>query len=169
MAATTRSRSTKRPIRSAPRRLRVRHHDAALRLLVDDDAERSYDYDMASRERTLRKRQEIPPATIPRTMSPAALYARGADGAEVPVSLLIAKTWRSTARAPLLLYGYGAYGIAMPASFSANRLSLVDRGFIYAIAHIRGGADKGWGWYLAGKREQQDQHVRRFRRRRPRT
>src|SRR5260221_71930 len=55
--------------------------------------------------------------------------------------------------APLLLYGYGSYGMAMPASFSANRLSLVDRGFVYAIAHIRGGADKGWGWYLDGKRE----------------
>jgi oligopeptidase B len=55
--------------------------------------------------------------------------------------------------APLLLYGYGSYGHAMPASFSANRLSLVDRGFVYAIAHIRGGADKGWGWYLDGKRE----------------
>ena len=53
----------------------------------------------------------------------------------------------------MLLYGYGSYGMAMPASFSANRLSLVDRGFVYAIAHIRGGSDKGWGWYLDGKRE----------------
>jgi oligopeptidase B len=55
--------------------------------------------------------------------------------------------------APLLLYGYGAYGHAIPAAFSANRLSLVDRGFIYALAHIRGGTDRGWGWYLEGKRE----------------
>ena len=59
----------------------------------------------------------------------------------------------ATAHAPLLLYGYGSYGMAMPASFNANRLSLVDRGFVYAIAHIRGGTDKGWGWYLDGKRE----------------
>ena len=56
-------------------------------------------------------------------------------------------------RAPLLLYGYGSYGMSMPASFSANRLSLVDRGFVYAIAHIRGGSDQGWSWYLDGKRE----------------
>ena len=62
-------------------------------------------------------------------------------------------TSSATASAPLLLYGYGSYGMAMPASFNANRLSLVDRGFVYAIAHIRGGTDKGWGWYLDGKRE----------------
>jgi oligopeptidase B len=54
-------------------------------------------------------------------------------------------------RAPLLLYGYGAYGHPLPASFSANILSLVDRGFVYALAHVRGGTDKGWHWYLDGK------------------
>ena len=75
------------------------------------------------------------------------------DGAEIPISLLHLKDLPRDGSAPLLLYGYGAYGISMPASFSANRLSLVDRGFVYAIAHVRGGADKGWGWYLAGKRE----------------
>ena len=75
------------------------------------------------------------------------------DGAEVPVSILHRRDLTRDGKAPLLLYGYGSYGMAMPASFSANRLSLVDRGFVYAIAHIRGGADKGWGWYLDGKRE----------------
>jgi oligopeptidase B len=70
----------------------------------------------------------------------------------VPVSFLHRKGLVRDGAAPLLLYGYGSYGAAMPASFSANRLSLVDRGFVYAIAHIRGGADKGWGWYLDGKR-----------------
>src|SRR5260370_31733553 len=74
-------------------------------------------------------------------------------GAEAPISILHRKDLARDGRAPLLLYGYGSYGMAMPASFSANRLSLVDRGFVYAIAHIRGGADKGWGWYLDGKRE----------------
>ncbi len=72
---------------------------------------------------------------------------------EVPVSILHRRDLARDGSAPLLLYGYGSYGMAMPASFSANRLSLVDRGFVYAIAHIRGGADKGWGWYLDGKRE----------------
>ena len=65
----------------------------------------------------------------------------------------IARILKRDGSAPLLLYGYGSYGMAMPASFTTNRLSLVDRGFVYAIAHIRGGADKGWGWYLDGKRE----------------
>jgi oligopeptidase B len=71
----------------------------------------------------------------------------------VPVSLLHRRDVKPDGSAPLLLYGYGSYGMAMPASFNANRLSLVDRGFVYAIAHIRGGADKGWQWYLDGKRE----------------
>jgi oligopeptidase B len=79
--------------------------------------------------------------------------AKAHDGAEVPVSILHRKDLARDGKAPLLLYGYGSYGMAMPASFSANRLSLVDRGFVYAIAHIRGGADKGWGWYLDGKRD----------------
>ena len=71
----------------------------------------------------------------------------------MPVSLLHRRDLVRDGNAPLLLYGYGSYGMAMPASFSANRLSLVDRGFVYAIAHVRGGSDKGWGWYLDGKRE----------------
>ena len=79
--------------------------------------------------------------------------AKSHDGAEVPVSILHRRDLKRDGSAPLLLYGYGSYGMAMPASFSANRLSLVDRGFVYAIAHIRGGSDKGWGWYLDGKRE----------------
>jgi oligopeptidase B len=112
-----------------------------------------YDYDMASRERILRKRQEIPSGHNPADYVTTRIMAKSHDGAEVPVSILHRRDLKRDGRAPLLLYGYGSYGMAMPASFSANRLSLVDRGFVYAIAHIRGGADKGWGWYLDGKRD----------------
>jgi oligopeptidase B len=112
-----------------------------------------YDYDMASRARTLRKRQEIPSGHDPADYVTTRIMATSHDGAEVPVSILHRKDLVRDGAAPLLLYGYGSYGMAMPASFSANRLSLVDRGFVYAIAHIRGGTDKGWGWYLDGKRD----------------
>jgi len=112
-----------------------------------------YDYDMVSRTRTLRKRQEIPSGHNPADYVTTRIMAASHDGALVPVSILHAKNLVRDGNAPLLLYGYGSYGMAMPASFSANRLSLVDRGFVYAIAHIRGGADKGWGWYLDGKRD----------------
>jgi oligopeptidase B len=112
-----------------------------------------YDYDMAKRTRILRKRQEIPTGHDVTDYVTTRIMAISHDGAEVPVSILHRKDLRRDGGAPLLLYGYGSYGMAMPASFSANRLSLVDRGFVYAIAHIRGGADKGWGWYLDGKRE----------------
>ena len=111
-----------------------------------------YDYDMAKRTRILRKRQEIPSGHNPADYVTTRIMAKSHDGAEVPVSILHRRELKRDGRAPLLLYGYGSYGMAMPASFSANRLSLVDRGFVYAIAHIRGGADKGWGWYLDGKR-----------------
>ncbi len=112
-----------------------------------------YDYDMASRTRTLRKRQEIPSGHHPDDYVTTRIMATSDDGAEVPVSILHRKGLKRDGTAPLLLYGYGSYGLAMPASFNTNRLSLVDRGFVYAIAHIRGGADKGWGWYLQGKRD----------------
>ncbi len=112
-----------------------------------------YDYDMAGRTRTLRKRQEIPSGHNPADYVTTRIMATSHDGAAVPVSILHAKDLKRDRTAPLLLYGYGSYGMAMPASFSANRLSLVDRGFVYAIAHIRGGTDKGWGWYLDGKRD----------------
>lgn len=112
-----------------------------------------FDYDMVSRARTLRKRQEIPSGHNPADYVTTRIMATSHDGAQVPVSILHRKDLARDGSAPLLLYGYGSYGTAMPASFSANRLSLVDRGFVYAIAHIRGGSDKGWGWYLDGKRE----------------
>ena len=112
-----------------------------------------YDYDMASRQRTLRKRQVIPSGHDPAAYVTRRIMALGHDGALVPVSILHRRDLRLDGSTPALLYGYGSYGTAMPASFSANRLSLVDRGFVYGIAHVRGGSDKGWGWYLDGKRD----------------
>ena len=111
----------------------------------------TWDYDMRTRERVLRKRQEVPSGHEPADYVTRRLLAPAPDGELVPVTLLYAKTTPLDGGAPCLLYGYGAYGIAMPAQFSTNALSLVDRGFIYAIAHIRGGTEKGWRWYREGK------------------
>ncbi|MFG1347802.1 S9 family peptidase [Xanthobacter autotrophicus DSM 431] len=110
-----------------------------------------WDYDMASRARTLLKRQEVPSGHIPANYVTRRVFASAPDGESVPVSLLYREGTPLDGSAPLLLYGYGAYGITIPAGFATNRLSLVDRGFIYAIAHIRGGTDKGWRWYADGK------------------
>ncbi|MFN0218060.1 MAG: S9 family peptidase [Hyphomicrobium sp.] len=111
----------------------------------------TYDYDMQTRARTLRKRQEVPSGHDPKNYVTRRLFAPATDGELVPVTLLYAKSTPLDGSAPALLYGYGAYGISMPASFSTARLSLVDRGFIYAIAHIRGGKDKGYSWYTNGR------------------
>jgi oligopeptidase B len=110
-----------------------------------------FDYDMATRERTLRKTQEVPSGHDASDYVTRRVFATAGDGESVPISLLYHRTTPLDGSAPLLLYGYGAYGISMPAAFSTSRLSLVDRGFIYAVAHIRGGKDKGYGWYKAGR------------------
>jgi oligopeptidase B len=112
-----------------------------------------YDYDLATHERELRKRQVIPSGHNPADYVTRRLFAPAPDGEQVPISILHRKGLALDGSAPLLLYGYGAYGTPMPAAFGANRLSLVDRGFVYAIAHIRGGTDKGWHWYTDGKLE----------------
>ena len=113
--------------------------------------ERLFAYDLETRERTLLKEQEIPSGHDPSDYETRRIEAPAADGAGIPVSLLYRKGTPLDGSAPCLLYGYGSYGMSMPAAFSGNRLSLVDRGFIYAIAHIRGGSEKGYGWYLDGK------------------
>jgi oligopeptidase B len=112
---------------------------------------RVYDYDMATRVRVLRKEQEIPSGHDPEKYRTGRILVASHDGVEVPVSLLYRADLKRDGSAPLLLYGYGSYGHAMPASFSTSRLSLVDRGFVYAIAHIRGGMDKGYNWYRSGR------------------
>ena len=110
-----------------------------------------WDYDMSSRARTLLKRQEVPSGHDPADYVTRRLLAKTANGQTVPVSILHRKGVKPDGTAPLFLYGYGAYGFAMPASFSTARLSLVDRGFVFAIAHVRGGTEKGWHWYQDGK------------------
>jgi oligopeptidase B len=112
-----------------------------------------FDYDMETRERTLRKTQEIPSGHDAANYVTRRVMAPARDGETVPVSLLYRKGTPLDGTAPLLLYGYGAYGMSIPAAFSTNALSLVDRGFVYAIAHVRGGKDKGYRWYKDGKRE----------------
>ncbi len=110
-----------------------------------------WDYDLKSRARTLRKRQEVPSGHDPAAYVTRRLQAKAPDGETVPVSILHRRDVKADGTAPLLLYGYGSYGYAMPASFNTSRLSLVDRGFVYAIAHVRGGTEKGWHWYQDGK------------------
>jgi oligopeptidase B len=110
-----------------------------------------WDYDLATGARTLRKRREIPSGHDPANYVTRRVMAPAADGETVPVSLLYRKTTPIDGAAPLFVYGYGAYGASIPAGFNSDRLSLVDRGFVYAIAHIRGGTEKGWRWYRQGK------------------
>ena len=115
--------------------------------------QRVFDYDMTTRERCLRKEQEVPSGHDAADYVTRRLFAESHDGAMAPISLLHRNDIKLDGSAPLLLYGYGSYGAAMPAAFVTNRLSLVDRGFVYAIAHIRGGTEKGYGWYLDGKHD----------------
>ncbi|MCI5073550.1 S9 family peptidase [Oricola sp.] len=111
-----------------------------------------FDYDMRTRERALLKTQEVPSGHDPDDYVTRRILAPSHDGAQVPVTLLHRKDTPLDGSAPCLLYGYGSYGISIPASFNTNCLSLADRGFVYAIAHIRGGKDKGFAWYEDGKR-----------------
>jgi oligopeptidase B len=99
------------------------------------------------------KTQEVPSGHVIDDYVTRRILAPAADGELVPVSILYHKDTKLDGSAPCLLYGYGSYGITIPASYSTSRLSLVDRGFVYAIAHIRGGKDKGFAWYENGKRD----------------
>jgi oligopeptidase B len=110
-----------------------------------------FDYDMEARTRSLRKTQEVPSGHNASDYVTRRLYAPAPDGETVPISLIYKQATPLDGSAPLFLYGYGSYGITIPAAFSTSRLSLVDRGFVFAIAHIRGGKDKGYRWYTEGK------------------
>ena len=110
-----------------------------------------YDYHLAEKKLETLKVQEIPSGYDASQYTTERLTIKARDGAMVPVSLVYKNGTKLDGSAPLHLYSYGAYGYAVPPSFSTTRLSLVDRGFVYAIAHIRGGDDLGRNWYLQGK------------------
>ena len=121
-----------------------------------------FDYDMRSRTRVLRKMQEVPSGHDPSHYVTRRIFAPAHDGETIPVTLLYRKDAKLDGSAPLWLYGYGSYGISIPAGFNTNILSLVNRGFIYAIAHIRGGQEKGRRWYKTGKMDKKENTFRDF-------
>jgi len=112
-----------------------------------------YDYDAAARALTVRKVREVPSGYDASLYATERLMVPARDGKSIPVSVVYRKGFEKDGKGPLYLYAYGAYGYAIPPGFSTDRLSLLDRGWACAIAHIRGGDDLGYGWYLDGKAE----------------
>ncbi len=112
-----------------------------------------YDVDLRTGERTLMKRQPVLGGYDPALYDSTQILAIADDGTEVPVSLVWKRSLRRGQPQPLLMYGYGAYGIPVDPYFSSSRLSLLDRGVVFAIAHVRGGGDRGRRWYDEGKLE----------------
>ena len=110
-----------------------------------------FDYNCSTKEKSLKKIQEIPSGFNSDLYSCKRFLCPGHDGAQIPLTVFHKKDLLLDGTNPLLLYGYGSYGITIPDSFSTNRFSLLDRGFIYAIAHVRGGREKGQEWYDDGK------------------
>jgi len=110
-----------------------------------------YEYDMRSRRRELLKTTPVLGGYKPARYRTERIWARGADGSEIPISLVYRRGTRRDGRSPLLLNGYGSYGLSRDPAFSSIRLSLIDRGVIFAIAHIRGGSELGRRWYEDGK------------------
>jgi len=110
-----------------------------------------YDYDMGTREREFRKQTEVLGDFSSDKYQSRRVFATAEDGTHIPISLLYSKDTPLDGSAPLYLYGYGSYGIIIDSDFSSIRLSLVDRGYIFAITHVRGGMDLGWDWYEGGK------------------
>jgi oligopeptidase B len=111
----------------------------------------TYDYNMVSKEKTLLKQTEVLGGFDANNYQSERVFVTARDGAEVPISIVYRKGVKKDGSAPLLLYGYGSYGYSMDAYFNSSRLSLLDRGFIYVIAHIRGGQEMGRQWYEDGK------------------
>jgi oligopeptidase B len=110
-----------------------------------------FDYDMNTRKATLRKETEVPGGFDKKNYKSERLFATAKDGTKIPLSVVYRKDTKLDGSAPLLLYGYGSYGYSIPPTFSSNLLSLLDRGVIYVIAHIRGGGELGEEWREAGR------------------
>lgn len=110
-----------------------------------------FDYDCKSKKQELKKTQEVPSGHNKDDYICKKIFATAHDNEKIPITILYKKEIKLDSNNHLLLYGYGSYGISIPSNFSTNRLSLVDRGIIYAIAHIRGGKEKGYEWYENGK------------------
>ncbi len=110
-----------------------------------------FDYDLKTHASTLRKRNEVLGGYDPTQYESKRIFAYAKDGTRVPISLVYKKGLKKNGDNPTLLYGYGSYGISVDPRFNSNRISLLDRGFVYAIAHIRGGGDLGRPWYQDGK------------------
>ena len=111
----------------------------------------TYDYNMNTKERSLKKQQEVVGGYDSENYVTERLFATAADGTQIPISLVYKKGFAKNGKSPLLLYAYGSYGMSMDPTFNSSRLSLLDRGFAYAIAHIRGGEEMGRQWYEDGK------------------
>jgi oligopeptidase B len=111
----------------------------------------TYDYNMKTRERVLLKQQEVVGGYNPDDYQTERLWATADDGTSIPMSIVYKKGIKKDGNNPTMVYGYGSYGASMSPFFSSTRLSLLDRGFIYAIAHIRGGQEMGRQWYEDGK------------------
>lgn len=109
------------------------------------------DYNMESRKKTVVKKEDILGGYDPKNYTSERIFATANDGTKIPISLVYKKGLKKDGKNPLYLYGYGAYGFSTEPAFSPYRISLLDRGFIYAMAHIRGGGDMGEQWYLDGK------------------
>ena len=110
-----------------------------------------FDYDCKSKKQELKKTQEVPSGHNKDDYICKKIFATAHDNEKIPITILYKKDVKLDSNNYLLLYGYGSYGISIPSNFSTNRLSLVDRGIVYAIAHIRGGKEKGYEWYENGK------------------
>ncbi len=111
----------------------------------------TFDFNMSTKERLLLKQQEVVGTFNSSDYTSERLYAKAQDGTMIPISLVYKKGFKKDGSAPTLLYAYGSYGYSIDATFSSTRLSLLDRGFVFAIAHIRGGQEMGRQWYEDGK------------------